>query len=40
MSKKAFVSEHKKLVKLLKTGSRKQLMREAKEQSSELKEKR
>lgn len=37
MTKRAFVKEHKALVKTLKTGSRKQLNREAKEQGAELK---
>lgn len=37
MSKEAFVKEHKELVNTLKTGSRKALNSEAKEQGAELK---
>jgi hypothetical protein len=36
MSKSAFIKEHKKLVKVLKKGNKKQRMNEAKKQSREL----
>jgi hypothetical protein len=39
MEKREFVSEHRKLVRILKTGSQKQRVAEAKKQSAELKEK-
>ena len=38
MSDKEFVEEHKKLIRVLKSGNRKDLKREAKEQEEELKE--
>ena len=37
MTKSAFVREHKELVKTLKSGDRKKLAKEAKEQGKELK---
>lgn len=37
MSKRAFVNEHKELVKTLKSGNKKALKKEAQEQGSELK---
>lgn len=37
MSKKAFVKEHVSLVKTLKSGNKKKLAKEAKEQAAELK---
>ena len=40
ISKPAFIKEHEKLVKILRTGSLKELREEAAEQSKELKGKR
>lgn len=37
MTKKAFVREHKELVKTLKSGNKKALKKEAREQGEELK---
>ena len=37
MSKKGLIKEHKELVKVLKSGSKSDRMREAKEQGNELK---
>ena len=39
MTKSAFVKEHKSLVSILRHGTKKQLLREAKDQAKELKEK-
>jgi hypothetical protein len=36
MSKRAFIAEHKKLIKILEEGKKKDLLKEAKEQKKEL----
>lgn len=37
MSKKSFIREHKRLIKILEKGTKKELLKEAKDQKKELK---